>query len=61
MINIREQGGQQKAYVTEFTVDKEDEITNLPKYPQTARGSTCICIEDSSVYILNGENEWVAL
>lgn len=61
MINIREQSGKTTAYVTEFTVDKEDEIANLPIFPSCAKGSVCLCIEDSTVYILNGENEWVAL
>lgn len=61
MINIRQQGDRTTAYLTEFTVDHEDEIAELPKFPETARGSVCICIEDSSVYILNGENNWVTL
>lgn len=61
MINIREQGGKTTAYLTEFTVDKEDEIAELPVFPACAKGSICLCIEDSTVYILNGENEWVVL
>ena len=61
MINIREQGGKTAAYLAEFTVDKEDEIAELPVFPACAKGSVCLCIEDSTIYILNGENEWVAL
>ena len=61
MINIREQNGKPTAYLTEFTVDKEDEIAELPVFPACAKGSVCLCIEDSTIYILNGENEWVAL
>lgn len=61
MINIRQQSGQERAYITEFIIDKEDEVANLPIFPQTAKGSTCLCIEDSSVYMLNGENQWVAI
>ena len=61
MINIRKQSGRTTAYLTEFTVDKEDEIAELPVFPACAKGSICLCIEDLTVYILNGENEWVVL
>ena len=61
MINIIEQGGRTTAYLTEFIIDKEDEIAELPVFPACAKGSVCLCIENSTIYILNGENEWVAL
>ena len=58
MINIREQGNRKTTYLTEFVVDTLTEIAELPVYPQTAKGSACLVLEDSSVYVLGGDNVW---
>ena len=34
------------------------EFADLPIFPECAYGSTCFVIENSSVYMLNGDNEW---
>ncbi len=61
MINIREQGGRETTYLTEFIVDTEEEIEDLPVYPNVAKGSLAIVIENKNVYVLNGQNQWVLL
>lgn len=59
MINLRESSGKLTTYVKEFVVDETTEIEGLPIQPACAIGSVAYCIEDSKLYILNGENEWV--
>lgn len=61
MINIIKQSGKETAYVTEFVVDTVAEVVNLPVYPNVSKGSSAIVLEDSSVYILSGENDWKQL
>lgn len=48
---------QSKGYVTEFVVDYLTDITTLPITPY-AIGSTCFCIEDSSVWMLGNDRQW---
>lgn len=43
----------------EFVCDKIADIETLPKSP--APGSTCICIEDATVWILSTEKVWIKL
>lgn len=59
MVNILKQSGRETTYITEFMIDKEDEISTLPIFPNVAKGSICFCIENKSLYLLNGENHWV--
>lgn len=61
MINRTRQSGQETTYLTEFTVDKESEINDLPVFPEVAKGSLCLIVENCAIYILNGENTWVLL
>lgn len=58
MVNILKQSGRETTYITEFMIDKEDEISTLPIFPNVAKGSTCFVIEDSSVYMLASDNTW---
>lgn len=49
----------------EFVCDKRSDITNLPNQ-NTERdrcpiGSVAFVIEDSSVWMLNGEDEWAEI
>lgn len=61
MINITKQSGKETVYVTEFVVDTIAEVANLPVCPSISKGSTAIVIENSSVYMLGGDNEWKQL
>lgn len=59
MIKITAQRGEVEAYVIEFVVDTRSDIQDLAiKYPKSAAGSTCICVEDSSVWMLSGDGAW---
>lgn len=42
--------------VVEIIADTIADVENLPKY--VGVGSTCIVIENSSVYMLGNDNEW---
>lgn len=42
--------------VVEIVADTIADVENLPKY--VGVGSTCIVIENSSVYMLGNDNEW---
>ena len=46
-------------YLGEFVVDTEAEVKELPTH--FAPGSTCICIANSSVYMLSNSKEWKKL
>lgn len=46
-------------YVTEFIVDTESDLLDLPK--QVSPGSTCIVSENGNVFILSVQKEWVKL
>lgn len=59
MIYIREQSGKTTTYITDFIADNIEEIEQLPVSPKCAKGSICFCIENGSLYLLNGENHWV--
>ena len=38
--------------------DKLEDIATLPKSPVCASGSSCLCLENSSVWKLGDDNEW---
>lgn len=61
MAIIREQSGNTRNYVTDFIVDQKTEVASLPVFPQVAKGSSCLVIEDSSFYILGEDNTWKPL
>jgi hypothetical protein len=49
-------------YYTEFVVDTIADLQNLPSnFNAVAVGSAAICLENSEVYMLNSEGEWVML
>ena len=53
---ITQQGDNTTAYLTGFVVDTLADIETLPvKIPA---GSTCICLEDSSVWMLGVNKDW---
>jgi hypothetical protein len=49
------EGGETKKYVSEFVADKIEDIDSLPT--NVSIGSSCICLENSSIYIL-GSAGW---
>jgi hypothetical protein len=61
MIVIREQSGKTATYVTDYIADTEEELEELPISPQCAKGSTCLCVENNSLYLLDGTNHWVRI
>lgn len=61
MINIRKQGNRVTTYLTEFIIDKTEELEDLPVFPNVARGSVCFCIESGTIYILGGSNSWTKM
>lgn len=60
MVNIIKQNDNVSAYVKEYVVDYESDIEDI-SLGNTYPGSTCICIENSEVYMLNGEKKWKKL
>lgn len=44
------------AYVVEIVADKAEDIETLPT--EFTPGSTCLCIEDSSVWVFGNDKEW---
>ena len=59
MINMIKQGGDETAYVKDFVADTRVDINSLPT--SCAPGSSCLVIEDSSVWMLNGNKVWQAI
>lgn len=52
MVGIIKQNGKTAYNVVELVVDTEADVLNLST--EYAQGSTCFVIENSSVYMLNG-------
>ena len=50
--------GNTTVYVMEFVVDTLDDIASLPTHPMCAPGSSCLVLENSSVWILGINNVW---
>jgi hypothetical protein len=57
--SFMKESGNTKKYVSELVADSLSDIDNLPT--NCRAGSTCFCIENLSVYILNNSNEWVKI
>lgn len=58
MYNYMAQGGDVSYNIVEFSADSRSDVDTLPK---CAAGSTCIVIEDSSVWMINSEGIWIEL
>lgn len=54
--SIMQQGDTATSYLMEVAVDKREDIEELPTKWLT--GSSCIVIEDSSVWMLGIDGEW---
>lgn len=52
------QSGQTTAYVSELVIDTLADLSELPVFPDVAKGSNAIVLENSSVYMLGVDNEW---
>lgn len=59
MINIMSTGGHTAYNIKEFAIDTKEDLDYLPL--DVPMGSVAICIEDSSVYMLNSSGEWVEI
>ena len=59
MVGIIEQNGKTTYNVVELAADTEADILDLST--EYAQGSTCFVIENSSVYMLNGNKQWEPL
>jgi hypothetical protein len=46
-------------YHAEYIVDTIDDMQNVPTKCEV--GSSCLVLEDSSVWVLNTEKEWVEI
>ena len=55
-INMMSENGKIKYGIYEFVVDTLSEIQSLPK--DAKPGSSALVLENSSVYMLNGNHEW---
>lgn len=59
MVKITAQRGEVEAYVMEFVADTLEDISNIKNnYKTAAAGSTCVCIKNSSVWMLGGDGDW---
>ena len=56
MYNIKQQGDTVQNGVIEFVADTRADIDEIPT--NWAMGSTCLVIEDSSVWILGSDKIW---
>lgn len=56
MITSVSQSGHVKYGVQEFIIDTLADLDSLPL--DVPMGSTAFCIENSTVYMLNGKKEW---
>lgn len=60
MISVYKQNDNISARVTEFVCDTVTDIANLPT-DEVFPGSTALVTENSSVYMLSANREWVQL
>jgi hypothetical protein len=57
MYNIKQQGDTVQNGIIEFTADTRADIDTIPT-ESWEMGSTCLVIEDSSVWILGSDKKW---
>lgn len=59
MVDITAQRGEVEAYVIEAVATERADIDTLGETCRGAiAGSTCVCLEDSSVWMLGGDMVW---
>ena len=59
MVNITAQRGEVEAYVIEAVATSLSDIDTLHETCKGAiAGSTCVCLENSSVWMLGGDGIW---
>lgn len=56
MISVTANGSNVQSSIVEFTADELNDINNLPT--NVGQGSTCLVIEDSSVWMLSSDKTW---
>lgn len=56
MYNIKQQGDTVQNGIIEYVADTRADIDKIPKFG--LMGSTCLVIEDSSVWILDSDKNW---
>lgn len=54
--SIIQQGNAVNTYILSLVVDLKSDVSNLPTDIET--GSTCICLENSSVWMLGNDKVW---
>lgn len=59
MINTISNSGHTAFGLKDYVIDKKIDLQNLPI--DVPMGSTAFCIEDGSVYMINGSGEWVEI
>ena len=59
MINYLSINGRQIYGITNYVMDTEADLENLPT--NVPMGSTAFCIGNSTVYMINSEGKWVAI
>ena len=58
MYNVRKASDNISPYIMEYVVSTRADIDTLPVKPTCAAGSTCICLEDSSVWMFGDDSIW---
>ena len=58
-INITKDNGREQK-TTEYIADSITDIQNLPTNGVTP-GSTCFVIENSALYMLNSQKQWISI
>ena len=58
MYNVIKSSDNITPYIMEYVVSTRADINTLPVKPTCAAGSTCICLEDSSVWMLGDDSIW---
>lgn len=58
MINTIEISGNGTTYRSSYIADTIEDILELPTDAAIEAGSTCLCLENNVVYILNENKQW---
>lgn len=59
MINVTSTSGHVTYGLKEFIVDTRSEIDSLPI--DSVPGSSCLVLEDFSIWLMNSNNQWIEL
>lgn len=57
--SVIQQGDTASTYVMQVVADTLEDVANLPT--SWVSGSSCLCLEDSSVWMLNTQKVWVQI